>query len=116
MATAATLTEAANDSSDDLNALYALGGDALRDAMIAFANTSLAQFPDQDVNGHPSSNWCAIILALTSTMSGTASLIQFQTSVQYVYRMCLMTNVLQTQTLITAGQGNAVLAAYNANF
>jgi hypothetical protein len=116
MATAANLVEAANDSANDLNALYALGGNALRDALIQFAVTSQAQFPDQNPDGHPSANWCAIILALTSTMSGTPSIVQFQTSVQYVYRMCLMTNVLQTQSLITASQGNAVLAAYNANF
>lgn len=118
MAAAADLVQAANDSAENLNALYILGPPTLKTRLTTFGATCLALFPDQEPNGRPSMNWCVLIQALARSLSASVqtSPADFLTAVQYIYRMCLMTNVLQTQSLITPTQGNAVLAAYNANF
>lgn len=43
----------------------------------------------------------------------TATLVEFNTVSDYVYRCCWMTNQLDNQSLITFAQAQAVLAAWN---
>lgn len=116
MATAADLEEAAGESATLLFAAWQAG--ILKARVTNFGTTCLALFPDAEVNSRPCANWCALILALGATMVGTATFMELQTAITYVYRMCLMTDHLATTVpaLITPAQSAAVLASYNAQF
>lgn len=116
MATAADLPEAANDSFDDLNTLWLAG--TLKAQLIAFCRALLPIFDQQDVDGHPVSNWLVLILASATQLP--ASNVPYDgliTAADQVYRICWITQQLgNVQTLITSAQATAVLTQYNAKF
>lgn len=65
------------------------------------------------------SNWLVLIASLADTMPSTnVSYSDLDTMIDYVYRICFLTNQLVTQTpmQITGAQAQAVLDAYNAQF
>lgn len=116
MATAPDLPTAANDSFDDLHTLWL--ANTLKTQLTAFCRTLLPDFDQQNINGHPVSNWLILILALATQMPSTnVSYDNLITAADQVYRICWVTQQLgNVQTLITTAQATAVLAQYNAKF
>jgi len=114
MAAAASLTIAAEQSSDNLYPFWIAG--TLKTRLTNFATVCLTQFPDSDVKGHPSANWSILMANLANQISGAGTFQQLNLAISYVYRMCYMTQQLLTQALIGAPQGAAVLASYNLQF
>ena len=117
MATEPDLETAGYQAWDNLQPLWVNG--TLATKLTAFASPALyALFPEQAENNHPVTNWLVQISALAATMNGAAlaDAGALRQAVQYVFRLCFMTSQLQIQTLITAPQAAAVLAAYNAQF
>lgn len=115
MATAANLTQAADQADQNLYPFWL--ANTIETRLADFATTCLALFPESDVKSHPTSNWLILISHLANQMPGTnASLAQFETAVQYVFRCCLMTQELLNQALISAPNAAAVLASYNLQF
>lgn len=115
MAAAASLIQAAGQAGDNLYPWWI--ANSLKTKLGTFSATCLALFPEMEGKSHPSSNWCILMSNLSNLMpSSNVPFATLQTATQYVYRMCLMTSQLRTQTLISAAQANAVLASYNLQF
>lgn len=117
MATEPDLETAGYQAWNNLQPFWVVG--TLKTKLAAFASSALYDlFPEQQPNNHPVTNWLVQISALAATMNGAAfaDAGALRDAVNFVYRLCFMTAQLQTQTLITAPQAAAVLAAYNANF
>ncbi len=117
MATAVTLEQAANEADENM---YPFWQDATLKARLEnFGTTSLALFPEQDVNSHPVSNWLTLVLWAADQLSASptvATIAQYEQAMQFVYRCCFMGQQLLTQALITAPQAAAMLASYNLQF
>lgn len=120
MATALTLTEAAQQAYGNLYALWSLGTLAAR--LELFVDDLLATFPDGNPGGRPVADWLTLIDALQADMTAGGATSAFvdpasmRISASYVYKLCYMTNELQTDAAITGAQAAAVLAAYNSRF
>lgn len=116
MATAANLDEAAEQAYANLQTLWIAGTMAAR--MTSFVTDLLPTFPEQEQLSHPVSNWLVLIRALSATMNANASADAgaLRDGANYVYRICLIAQQLQTQSMITGAQAAAVLTAYNLRF
>lgn len=123
MAAHVNLPTAAAASYGDLNTLWLAG--TLKAALTSFWQGILItfgdQFPEQQANSHPVSNWLAVIASLAQNMpNANVPYNDFIAAVQDVYRLCWMTQQLLNQNLITAAQATtgagSVLVQYNANF
>lgn len=111
---ATTLAGAAGQSSDDLTVRNIAG--QLKTQLGIFWGNSLPLFPESDPNSHPVSNWLVVLAAVQDQLSaGTVSLQQLQPAQQAIYRLLWMADFAQSAGLITASQGNTLLATYNAN-
>lgn len=112
MAAAANLTQAGKQAWTNLQP-FAVAG-TMRTKLLAFLALVEPQFPQGTVAGHPIANWCAVMHAFAIDMASTAndwSLLR--QAANYLYRMCLMGEVLVTPL---PTQTTAMLAAYNATF
>lgn len=112
MAAAATLTQAGKQAWANLQP-FAIAG-TLRAKLLAFTLLVEPQFPQTLPNGHPVSDWCAVMHGFATTMASTANdWTLLRIAADYLYRMCLMgaqlTAALPTQT-------TSMLASYNATF
>lgn len=116
MATEPDLETAGYQAWDNLQPLWVAG--TLKAKLAAFASGLYATFPEQTPGNHPVVNWLVQISALSETLTGVAfeSGDVMRAAAGLVFRICFMTSQLQTQTMITAPQAAAVLAAYNAQF
>lgn len=120
MASALTLIQAAQQAWDNLYAQWSTGD--LKQQLELFVDDLLATFPDGNPGGRPVANWLTLLDALQQDMSqggpGTAFSDPgaMRMAASYVYKLCYMTNELQTDTAITGAQAAAVLAAYNSRF
>ena len=128
MATATTLDQAAAQAYNNLFPKWVAGA-PLPASLLAFTNPLILNpdiFPEETPDFHPVSNWCALIQSITKQMISFVgppfvpgqgiSYALLNTAANYVYRMCWMTLFLQQHGFISAPQGAAVLAAYNAAF
>lgn len=114
MAPAASLAAAAGQSADDLTLRNIAG--QLKTQLGIFWGNNLPLFPESEPNSHPVSNWLVVLAAVQDQLSaGTVSLQQLQPSQQAMYRLLWMADFAQGSGLITASQGNTLLASYNAN-
>lgn len=123
MATAASLPQAAGQSFDNLFALWEVGGNTLKNALLAFANAVLPVFPDADATGRPIANWLTLVASIATQMPSLTVpnkadyTVFFVTANDYVYRLCWLAAKPSPQSpQITGAQQAAVLTAYNANF
>lgn len=114
MATAVSLTQAAEQAWDNLSA-FAIAG-TLRTRILAFCTTCNPLFPQSAVATHSVANWLAILHAFGTTMGVESSADAWpllRIAADYVYRTCFMgEQFLGTHPVEWA----AMLAAYNANF
>lgn len=111
---AGTLVDAADTAY--LNVLARWQAGTVRANLISFAQMYATSFSDDTPNDHPMVNWGAIVQAQATQMSTTNLLIDLvavSTSAESIFNVCWMANELAGQSLITAAQANAVLAAYN---
>lgn len=111
MPTALTLPAAAGLSFDNLQVKW-LTGSQLGPAIRSFCGNIKLLFHEQQPSEHPVINWNTILWSLGTQISG-GTLAQLTLAAEYVYRMCWMASTLQTQGLISSGQGAAVLSNYN---
>ncbi len=112
MATAVDLTEAAQQSWDNLTVLAIAG--TLRTRLLAFCATCVPLYPQGEAAGHPVANWLAVLNGFATDMATTAGewpLLRI--AADLVYRLCFMAQQL-TSSLPT--ETTATLAAYNAQF
>ncbi len=114
MPSSLTLPAAAGAAFDNLQVKW-LTGSQLGPAVRFFCGNIKLLFSEQNPNEHPVINWNTILWSLGTQIAG-GTLAQLTLSAEYVYRMCWMTSQLQTQGLITAAQGAAVLSNYNLFF
>lgn len=116
MATEPDLETAAENAWNNLMPFWIAGTAATR--MTAFVTAVLAALPEQQEGAHPAVNWVIQIQALASTMNANpqADVGALRDGATLIYHTCFMANQLNVQTLITAGQAAAILAAYNAQF
>lgn len=83
----------------------------------AFASDVDDDFDDNVPNDRPIGNWLVLIDALASQLPATdVPEDQFNQIVEYVGRMCLAGASALAEGRITAGQGAALLAAWNTRF
>lgn len=123
MAAEPSLPVAAADSYFNLTPWWVDG--SLPTKALAFAAALLPTFPEGGQGGHPVANWLILIEGLATVMKGSTGVftamtqqLNFRQMVDYVYRICWITQQLATQVpaQISGAQQAAVLAAYNANF
>jgi hypothetical protein len=115
MAAEVTLQAAANKADANMFPFWVAG--TVDTKLAAFATTSIAQFPDSQINSRPIANWLTLIAFVASQMPAiNIPLAQYEQGMQYVYRACLMAQFLQTQGTITGAQAAAMLASYNLQF
>ena len=117
MAVAASLVEAANLAWSNLEAKSIAG--TLRTNMLAFAAAAPASFSPNTPGDRPIVNWLAVIRSFAGVMSGVAVIWTgdgLRRAADLIYRICSIGAQLLGQNTITAGQGAALLAAYNAAF
>jgi len=123
MPAAVDLIDAAGQAPVDLLARWQ--ADTLNARLVAFAATATAIFPTSTANNAPIANWCSVISAFAPSIInftqaahvGLNTIPQYQTAVDYVYRLCKLANYYNvTLGLITNAQAAALLAAYNAQF
>lgn len=125
MAPAANLLEAATKTPSNLLPLWEAS--TLQAKVIAFWQAIDPEFPDEVDSNQPVSNWIAIIAAFAPSIldyeqpapnSGVGLNTQatFQTTVDYIYRLCKFAYYYAAQGLISATQAAAILTAYNAQF
>ena len=116
MPPAANLTQAANESTQNL--LARLSPNTLKADLTAFWQAVIGTFPEQDANGHPVSNWLTVLAAFSDQLSATPGYFQAIAAAEIMYRLCLMTNYLASVGLITAAQATtgpaSILVQYNA--
>jgi|SRR6478736_900313 hypothetical protein len=117
------LLEAASLSATNLGPLWV--ADTMKTKMIAFAAALYSEFPESAKNNAPIANWLAVIGAFAPTIqdfvqdtqglttAGVNTIATFESSCDYVYRIC---KFAYYYTLITSDQKDAILAAYNAQF
>lgn len=113
----ASLSEGAVKAAGNLFVLFAAG--TLKAKTLAFWQSLLPLFPEQDPSGRPVADWLTLIADLSSrldTITAGGTYGQLDQMTDYVYRLCFLTSQLRTQNLITAPQSAAVLAAYNLQF
>lgn len=109
------LTEAAKQSWTNMVDLTIAG--TLDSAIAAFCEAVLAVFPTPTAKAHPVLNWTAVLFGYQEQMGGAANdYVELRISADYVYRLCYMAAQSQDQSLISATEAAAILAAYNANF
>jgi hypothetical protein len=124
MTVALTLLEAANLAPQNLRPFWV--DDTLQTRMINFWQAINPSFEEQIQNDHPIANWIAVIAAFApailphaavkdpgATPYGGGTVATFNTSMEYVYRIC---KFAFEYTLITPAQKAVILAAYNAQF
>lgn len=120
MAAEPDLEHAAVTAADHLYTLWL--ANTLKTALTTFWGSLIGagaadKFPQDNANNHPVSNWLILIAALAKGMpASNVSYTDLDTAINYVYRVCWMTNQLDVQGLISSAQATAVLTAYNANF
>ncbi len=91
--------------------------DTLDTTVPAFSASITGTFEDAIPNDRPVGNWLILIDALASELPAIdVPEVQFNQIVEYVGRMCLAGFVAFNEGLISAGQANALLAAWNAAF
>lgn len=116
MASAATLVEAAETAYENIWGEFVAG--TLQAALASFVDDLLPTFPDDAVGGRPVADWLVLIDALQNDMNPAAQndYSALRNAAVYLFKLCWMTNQLQTQNDITGAQAAAVLTAYNDNF
>lgn len=115
MAAEPDLEQAAVNAADHLYTLYL--ANTLKTALTSFWTNLQVFFPQGQINNHPVSNWLVLIASLSKEMPTTnVSYSDLDAAINYVYRICWMTNQLQVQGLITDNQADHVLDEYNDDF
>lgn len=115
MAPAADLQAAANDAYDDIFIYWQANSLKSRLTNFALAINSSGDFPDDDPNSRTIGDWLIPIQALADTIVGKGTLDQFNTAVQYVYRICWAADVMSQTTppVITPAAAAVVLTQFN---
>jgi hypothetical protein len=115
MTMAANLTQAAGLSY--AQASLAWTALTLKTKLTTFIGTASALFEDAVPDDRSVGNWLVLMTALATEMvAASVSETQFDTCVEYLYRICFAAATAQAQSRITAAQGNALLVAWNTNF
>lgn len=117
MTMAANLTEAASLSYVQVSLTWTAL--TLKTKYAAYLATASPILSDGSPNDRTVGNWLVLIAALSTEMSSTTSVVseaQFDTAVEYLYRICLAGAQADAQGRITTAQRIALLAAWNTNF
>lgn len=112
---AATITDAAHLTYDRTQPRWT--GGTLKADVDAFIASASVIFSDELAGDRPVGNWIVILQDRNSQLPGggaVASLPQWDSVVDAIYRMCRAAVVAQSGGGITAGQVAALLAAWNA--
>lgn len=115
MPAALNLPAAARASFVDCSAKIAAG--QLKANILSFITAVYATFPVNMPKNRPVSNWFIPINALSVSMrSGFPyTLVELDQAANLIYRICWGASTQQSLGFITAAQGNALLASYNAH-
>jgi len=110
---AATLTEAAHLTYVRARPRWAAA--TLKASLALFITDVSVIFSDTIANDRPVGNWLIPLYALSSNLpAGVLPVADFNAVVDGIYRLCMAGAAQLSATLITAPQGAALLAAWNA--
>lgn len=114
-----SLLEAARNAWPNLQPIFLTSSAALVTALNSFADTTLAQLPEQQVGVHPVINWLLQVKALAAKLDVTgydlADSSVLRAAWNPVYRACWIA-VNLTSSEMSNAQKTAMLNAYNAAF
>lgn len=108
---ATTLAQAAGQAEDNMTVWFAFN--QLKVRLQAFAGQLFNLFPDDNQNSRPVANWLTVLIGVVQPMSNSMTEVQLADTSQIMYRLLWMASDLQSSSLITTAQANAVLTAYN---
>lgn len=115
MTMAASLPDAANLSYAQANLSWVAA--TLKADLAAFVAEVSPFFEDAVPNNRPVGNWLVLMSALSTAMSSVAvSNSDFDTAVEYLFRICYAGVIAGSQGRITGAQSAGLLAAWNTHF